>query len=135
MQITIGVARERVPGEHRVALVPETAKKFKALGAGLRMEQSAGTESHFLDSDYTDITMVGGIAEAYGPAGLILRVTPPSAEEIAAMRPASCCTSPKRGSAAGSAQPCRTLMLVPSSGAPQSLTAMGTGTSAAGCAA
>jgi len=85
MPITISVARERVPGEHRVALVPETAKKFATLGARLLMEQSAGAESHFLDSDYADVRMVGGIAEAYGAAQLILRVTPPSPEEIAAI--------------------------------------------------
>ena len=85
MPLTIAVTRERTPGEHRVALVPETAKKFAALGAQLRMEQSAGTDSHFLDSDYTDVDMVGGIREAYGSAKLILRVTPPSPEEIAAL--------------------------------------------------
>jgi NAD(P) transhydrogenase subunit alpha len=85
MSLNIAVVRERLPGESRVALVPETAKKFTALGAKLCMEQSAGTESHFLDSDYADVRMVGGIAEAYGAAQLILRVTPPSPEEIAAM--------------------------------------------------
>ncbi|NJD25180.1 MAG: NAD(P) transhydrogenase subunit alpha [Betaproteobacteria bacterium] len=85
MPLTIAVSRERAPGEHRVALVPETAKKFAALGAVLRMEQSAGTESHFLDSDYAGVTLVDGIPEAYGTAGLILRVTPPLPEEIAAI--------------------------------------------------
>ncbi|MGE5492539.1 MAG: NAD(P) transhydrogenase subunit alpha [Actinomycetota bacterium] len=85
MQLTIGVVRERAPGERRVALVPETAKKFAAAGATIRMEQCAGIESHFLDSDYGDIHPVAGIAEAYGSAGLILRVTPPSLEEIEAM--------------------------------------------------
>ncbi len=85
MPLSIAVARERTPGEGRVALVPETAKKFAALGANLRMEQSAGIESHFLDSNYTEVSMVGGIAEAYGQAGLILRVTPPSPDEIAAL--------------------------------------------------
>ncbi len=82
MSITMAVVRERLPGESRVALVPETAKKFAALGAALRMEQSAGTESHFLDSDYTGVSLVGGIAEAYAGSQLILRVTPPSPEEI-----------------------------------------------------
>jgi NAD(P) transhydrogenase subunit alpha len=85
MPLSIAVARERAPGESRVALVPETAKKFAALGASLRMEQSAGAESHFLDTDYVDVGMVNGISEAYGNAGLILRVTPPSPEEIAAL--------------------------------------------------
>lgn len=85
MSLSIAVVRERLPGESRVALVPETAKKFAALGASLRMEQSAGIESHFLDSDYTGVSLVGGIADAYAGSQLILRVTPPSPEEIAAM--------------------------------------------------
>ena len=85
MPLTIAVTRERTPGESRVAPVPETAKKFIALGAQLRMEQSAGVDSHMLDSDYAEVSMVNGISEAYAPADLILRVTPPSAEEIAAL--------------------------------------------------
>ena len=85
MPLTIAVTRERVPGEHRVALVPETARKFAALGARMCMEQRAGNDSHFLDSDYADISMVSGIREAYGHADLILRVTPPSPDEIAAL--------------------------------------------------
>ncbi|AEV27271.1 NAD/NADP transhydrogenase alpha subunit [Azospira oryzae PS] len=85
MPLNIAVVRERASGERRVALVPETARKFMALGAAIRMEQSAGSESHFLDSDYPEVQAVPGIAEAYGGADLVLRVTPPSAEEIAAM--------------------------------------------------
>ena len=85
MPLEIAVARERLSGERRVALVPETAKKFAALGATLRMEQSAGIESHFLDSDYPDVRPVPGVAEAYAGATLVLRVTPPSLDEIAAI--------------------------------------------------
>ena len=85
MRLCIAVVRERVAGESRTALVPETAKKFAALGASLRMEQSAAIQSHFLDQDFPEVTMVAGIEEAYGDANLILRVAPPSPEEIAAM--------------------------------------------------
>lgn len=85
MPLTIAVVRERLPGEHRVALVPETAKKFIALGASIRMEQSAGIESHFVDKDYSEITMTPGITETCLDAQLTLRVTPPSQEEIAAL--------------------------------------------------
>ena len=38
MPLTLAVARESHAGESRTALVPETAKKFAALGARLRME-------------------------------------------------------------------------------------------------
>lgn len=85
MPLAIAVARERQDGERRVALVPETAKKFIALGAGIRMEQSAGVESHFLDPDYVGISAAPGLPEAYAGADLILRVTPPDADEIALM--------------------------------------------------
>lgn len=85
MPIQLAVVRERADGEHRTALVPETAKKFVALGARILMEQSAGTDSHFLDSDFSDVALVPDIVGAYGAAQLILRVTPPSTAEIAAM--------------------------------------------------
>ncbi len=85
MTLTMAVVRERLPGENRTALVPETAKKFAALGAKLRMEQSAGISSHFLDHDFPETTLVTGIAEAYAGATLILRVTAPSTAEIEAM--------------------------------------------------
>jgi len=85
MPLTLAVARETADGENRTALVPETAKKFAALGATLRMEQSAGINSHFLDPDYSGVDFVNGRAEAYAGAEIILRVTPPSPEEIAAL--------------------------------------------------
>jgi NAD(P) transhydrogenase subunit alpha len=85
MPLAIAVARERQDGERRVALVPETAKKFIGLGASIRMEQSAGIESHFLDPDYAGITPAPGLPETYAGADLILRVTPPGADEIALM--------------------------------------------------
>lgn len=85
MPLSIAVARERQDGERRVALVPETAKKFIALGAGIRMEQSAGVESHFLDPDYAGISAAPGLPETYAGADLILRVTPPDADEISLM--------------------------------------------------
>ena len=68
MPLTIAVVRERAAGESRVALVPETAQKFAALGAALRIEQSAGVQSHFLDSDYADVQAAPGIADAYAEA-------------------------------------------------------------------
>jgi len=85
MPLTLAVARESSAGESRTALVPETAKKFTALGAQLRMEQSAGIQSHFLDPDYSGVDFMPSLADAYAGADLILRVTPPSLAEIAAM--------------------------------------------------
>ena len=85
MSLKIAVARESESLEKRVALAPEIAKKFKTLGANIFIEQSAGSESHFIDSDYSDVNFVDGIRTAYAEADLILRVTPPTLEEIEAM--------------------------------------------------
>ncbi len=85
MPLILAVARERAEGEFRTALVPETAKKFAALGASLRMEQSAGVPSHFLDGDYAQVEAVTSLETAYTGADIVMRVTPPSLSEIAAM--------------------------------------------------
>ncbi|KAF4516554.1 hypothetical protein B566_EDAN003301 [Ephemera danica] len=85
MPLKIAVVRERSPGEGRVAIVPETARKFIALGATICIEQSAGLRSHFLDPDYDGVAVAEGITPTCGSADLILRVAPPSAEEIAAL--------------------------------------------------
>lgn len=85
MPITIAVGREHLDGERRVALVPETAKKFAALGAQLRMERGAGLNSLFVDTDYLNTEVVSSQNDAYHNAQLIMRVTPPSMEEIAQM--------------------------------------------------
>jgi len=85
MPLTIAVGCERAPGELRVALVPETAKKFVALGASLRLEAGTGAASHFVDSDYADTTIVASLGAAYAGADIVLRVTPPDNDEIAAL--------------------------------------------------
>jgi NAD(P) transhydrogenase subunit alpha len=86
---TIGAVRERAPGEHRVALAPETAKKFLALGAQLLLENTLGLDSLFMDSTYEaaneNVTFSQEALAVYRSADLILRVTPPSLAEIAAL--------------------------------------------------
>ncbi len=82
MSLTIAIAKERLSGERRVALVPETAKKFMALGAAIQFEKSAGVQSNFTDGDYPEIKITEDLSQTYANAGLILRVTPPNLEEI-----------------------------------------------------
>src|SRR5574343_928496 len=85
MPLKIAIARETEGAEKRVALSPEVARKFLALGAQIDIEQSAGAESHFIDTDYSDVRLVDGLNTAYSHAGLILRVTPPTLTEIEAI--------------------------------------------------
>ncbi len=75
-------------GETRVALSPETAKKFKALGVEVRLQAGAGLLSHFSDKAFADAgaTIVPTAAEALKDADIVLKVRRPAAEELAAMK-------------------------------------------------
>ena len=85
MPLTIAVGCERAIGERRVALVPETAKKFISLGASIRLEAGSGMASHLVDSDFRDTIIVPKLSDTYIGAQLTLCVTPPSPEQIAAL--------------------------------------------------
>ena len=48
----IAVLRESAPGETRVAITPETVRKFTALGAELAVESGAGEAASIPDADF-----------------------------------------------------------------------------------
>ncbi|NJM34489.1 MAG: NAD(P)(+) transhydrogenase (Re/Si-specific) subunit alpha, partial [Rhodomicrobium sp.] len=75
-------------GETRVALSPETVKKFKSLGAEVRIQAGAGRLSHFPDQAFADAGAVISptAEEALKGADIVLKVKRPSAEELAAMK-------------------------------------------------
>ena len=54
MALRIAVLRERAPGESRVALTPETAKKFVALGAVVAVEEGAGLAAALTDGAFAE---------------------------------------------------------------------------------
>jgi H+-translocating NAD(P) transhydrogenase subunit alpha len=82
----IGVPLETTPGETRVAVTPETAKKLKAQGHTVRVQSHAGAAAHFTDEAYSaagaDITDRAG---AFG-ADLVLKVRSPSLDELPRMK-------------------------------------------------
>ena len=87
MAVTIGVACERAPGERRVALTPETAKKLVAAGARVRVERGLGRLARFPDQAYADAGAELVDGDALADADVVLCVQPPAAAAIAAMRP------------------------------------------------
>lgn len=87
MAHVIGVPRETMPGERRVAVVPEVVGKFRTLGAEVCLEQGAGAGSHFRDEDFNASCIVGSAAEVFGRSGTVLKVQPPALNEIRLMRP------------------------------------------------
>ncbi len=87
MPITIGVLRELTPGETRVALVPEVAAKFRATGARVLVERGAGAQAQFPDALWKDVEFADTAAAVLAAADVLVKVQPPTTEEIAAMKP------------------------------------------------
>ena len=86
--VTIGVPRETAPGERRVALTPETARKLATAGARIRIERGAGLAAGFTDEAYaeTGAEPVADIAQALEAADIVLCVQPPAPAQLLRMR-------------------------------------------------
>lgn len=87
MALVLGVPKETSRGENRVAVVPEVARKFKALGADLCMERGAAAGSHFRDEEFGEADIAADAAAVYAGSQVILKVQTPSLDEIRMMRP------------------------------------------------
>jgi len=83
----IGVPVETVPGETRVAVTPETAKKLVAQGHVVRVQSGAGVAASVTDAAYqaagAEITDAAGV---FG-ADIVLKVRSPDDRECALMKP------------------------------------------------
>src|SRR5438445_1695641 len=89
MSITISAVRETAPGERRVALTPDVAKKLKAKQVGLVIEHDAGKAASFADATYKDVEIAPDARDALARADVLLTVQPPTLEQIAALKPGS----------------------------------------------
>jgi len=78
----IAVLKETAAGETRVAAIPETVKKFTALGAEVAIEKGAGEAASIADADFEAAgAKVTGRADALKGAGIILCVNGPDSLE------------------------------------------------------
>jgi NAD(P) transhydrogenase len=81
--LVVGVPKESLEGEQRVAIVPGNVTKLKKAGATIKIETGAGLGSGFTDEQYkaAGAEVVPG-SEAW-KAQLVAKVRPPTAEEAA----------------------------------------------------
>ncbi len=89
MPVTVGVIRETAPGETRVAVVPEVAKKLRKAGASLIMESGAADRARFPDAGFEDIRIVPEAAAVLAAADVLLHVQPPTLATAGALKPGS----------------------------------------------
>jgi len=86
MSLTIGVPRESLAGEKRVATVPEVVEKLIKLGFGVCVESGAGEAASVSDDAYRAAgAQVVDKAAAFG-ADIVFKVRAPSSGELALMK-------------------------------------------------
>jgi NAD(P) transhydrogenase subunit alpha len=82
------VPKETAPGERRVALVPELVSKLTAAGLEVHVQFGAGVEAGFGDKDYEE-RGARLASDVFAKADVLLKVRPPTADEIAKLRESS----------------------------------------------
>ncbi len=94
-KLFIGIAKEEMLQENRVSLVPSTVGTLINQGHRIIIESGAGERAHFLDNDYSEM----GAEVVYDKklvyqADILLKVAPPSLDEIELMHPNQILISP-----------------------------------------
>jgi NAD(P) transhydrogenase subunit alpha len=82
----IGIPRESAEGERRVALVPKIVERLRALGLEVVAESGAGDGSLISDEHYES---AGATIGDPWPADVVVKVNPPTADEISLLKPGS----------------------------------------------
>jgi H+-translocating NAD(P) transhydrogenase subunit alpha len=82
----IGVPKESAEGERRVALIPDVVRDLTAKGLDVSVESGAGEGSGHPDSEYSEAGAAVGSADNAWGADVVVKVAPPSPEEIGRLR-------------------------------------------------
>ncbi len=85
MPLTVGVLKETLKGETRVALTPEITAKLIKLGVSVVMERGAGEAAQIPDADYQGVEMTDAKG-VLAKAGLLLTVQPANADAVGKLR-------------------------------------------------
>lgn len=94
-RLFIGIPRETTLQENRVALVPHSVATLVAHGHKVVVEAGAGEKARFSDHDYSEAgAEIAHTREAVFQAEVLLKVAPPTLEEIDLMRPNQVVVSP-----------------------------------------
>ena len=77
--LTVAIPRETMPGETRVALIPQTVPALVKAGLAVRVEAGAGEAAGFLDSEYREAgaSIAATAAETLAGADVVLKVREP----------------------------------------------------------
>ena len=84
----VGVIKETLPGERRVALVPDTVSRLIAAKLEVAVQTGAGSDAFYTDDAYqkAGATLVPDARAVLGQADAVLKVQPPSLDEVAVLK-------------------------------------------------
>ncbi len=82
----VGVPKETLAGERRVAIVPETARGLVKASIQVTVESGAGESAFFSDAAYIDAGAAVTDAATAFAADAVLKVQPPTPDEVARLR-------------------------------------------------
>ena len=88
----IGVPKESLSGETRVAILPEEIQRLSSEELAFRVETGAGKGSFIADENYSG-SGAKLLADVYPDSDLIVRINPPSKEEVSRFKDGSCLVS------------------------------------------
>ncbi len=91
----IGIPKETTLQENRVALVPASVASLIAHGHRVVLEAGAGEKSNYSDHDYSEVGAdIAYSTEQVYKADVIMKVAPPTSEEVEFLRPNQILFSP-----------------------------------------
>ena len=88
----IGVPKESLSGETRVAILPEEIQRLSSDELAFRVETGAGKGSFIADENYSG-SGAELLADVYPNSDLIVRINPPSEQEVSRFKDGSCLVS------------------------------------------
>ena len=88
----IGVPKESLSGETRVAILPEEIQRLSSDGLAFRVETGAGKGSFIADENYSD-SGAEILPDVFPDSDLIVRINPPSEDEVFRFKDGSCLVS------------------------------------------
>ena len=85
----LAIPKETHPGENRVPIIPDVAKKLVRMGAEVVIESGMGAGSGFSDEQYTEVgaSVTHDRNELFASADMLLRLRKPELAEITLMKP------------------------------------------------
>ena len=80
----LGIPKETIQNETRVAVIPATVKQFVSAGLTVKIEKNAGLSSQISDSDFKEAgaEILSSANEIFNQSDMILKVNSPTNEEI-----------------------------------------------------